>query len=63
MPDDAKMPFLAHLGELRKRLIVCFSVIGIAFILTFNFRTIFLQLLQRPLTTDVTMGRQFPFIG
>ncbi|MBI3121613.1 MAG: twin-arginine translocase subunit TatC [candidate division NC10 bacterium] len=63
MPDDAKMPFLAHLGELRKRLIVCFSVIGIAFILTFNFRTTFLQLLQRPLTTDVTMGRQFPFIG
>ncbi|MBI4735561.1 MAG: twin-arginine translocase subunit TatC [candidate division NC10 bacterium] len=63
MPDDAKMPFLAHLEELRKRLIVCFSAIGIAFILTFNFRTTFLQLLQRPLTTDVVMGRRFPFIG
>ncbi len=63
MPDDAKMPFLAHLEELRKRLIVCFSATGIAFILVFNFRTFFLQLLQRPLTTDVVMGRRFPFIG
>lgn len=63
MPDDAKMPFLAHLEELRKRLIVCFSAIGIAFVLVFNFRWFFLQLLQWPLTTDVIMGRRFPFIG
>jgi sec-independent protein translocase protein TatC len=63
MPDDAKMPFLAHLEELRKRLIVCFSAIGIAFPLIFYFRTTFLELLQRPLTTDVVMGRQFPFLA
>ncbi len=63
MPDDAKMPFLAHLEELRKRLIVCFSAIGIAFPLVFYFRTTLLQLLQWPLTTDVIMGRRFPFIA
>jgi sec-independent protein translocase protein TatC len=63
MPDDAKMPFLAHLEELRKRLIVCFSAIGVAFILAFNFRTAFLKLLQWPLTTDIVMGRGFPFVG
>ncbi len=63
MPDEAKMPFLAHLQELRKRLIICFSATGIAFVLVFNFRTFFLQLLQRPLMTDVVMGRRFPFIG
>jgi sec-independent protein translocase protein TatC len=63
MPDDSKMPFLAHLEELRKRLIVCFSAIGIAFPLVFYFRTTLLQLLQWPLTTDVIMGRRFPFIG
>lgn len=63
MPDDAKMPFLAHLEELRKRLIICVSAIGIAFVLVFNFRTYFLQILQWPLTTDVIMGRRFPFIG
>ena len=63
MPDEAKMPFLAHLEELRKRLIVCFSGIGIAFILVFRFRTFFLQLLQWPLMTDVVMGRRFPFVS
>lgn len=63
MPDDAKVPFLDHLQELRKRLIVSFTAIGIAFILAFNFRDILLQILQWPLTTDVIMGRRFPFIG
>lgn len=63
MPDDAKMPFLAHLAELRKRLIIAFSAIGVAFILAFNFRDILLRILQWPLTTDVVMGRRFPFIG
>ena len=57
------MPFLAHLEELRKRLIVSFIAIGIAFIVVFNFRGILLQLLQWPLTTDVIMGRRFPFMG
>lgn len=57
------MPFLAHLEELRKRLIISLSAIGIAFILAFNFRNILLQILQWPLTTDVVMGRQFPFIA
>jgi sec-independent protein translocase protein TatC len=63
MADEARMPFLAHLEELRKRLIVCFSAIGVAFILVFNFRNTFLQLLQWPLSTDVVMGRRFPFLA
>jgi sec-independent protein translocase protein TatC len=63
MPDDARMPFLAHLEELRKRLIVCFSAIGIAFPLVFYLRTTLLQLLQWPLATDVVMGRRFPFVS
>jgi sec-independent protein translocase protein TatC len=63
MPDDAKMPFLAHLAELRTRLIICFCAIGIAFPLVFYFRTTLLELLQWPLTTDVVMGRSFPFVG
>ena len=63
MPDDAKMPFLAHLDELRKRLIVSFSAIGIGFVLVFNLRERFIRYLQWPLTTDVVMGHQFPFLG
>jgi sec-independent protein translocase protein TatC len=63
MPDDAKMPFLAHLAELRTRLLIAISVVGVAFILVFNFRGVFLGLLQWPLTTDVVMSRRFPFLG
>lgn len=63
MPDDARMPFLTHLEELRKRLIVSISAIGIAFPLVFYFRTTLLQLLQWPLATDVVMGRRFPFLA
>jgi sec-independent protein translocase protein TatC len=63
MSDDAKMPFLAHLEELRKRLIATFVVIGVAFIGAFQFREFFIRLLQWPLSTDLVMGRRFPFIG
>jgi sec-independent protein translocase protein TatC len=64
MPDDdAKMPFLAHLAELRRRLIVSVAVIGVAFIAVFNFRDRFLALLVWPLSTDVVVGRHFPFVG
>jgi sec-independent protein translocase protein TatC len=56
------MPFLAHLEELRKRLIISFSAIGVAFVLAFNIREYCLRLLQWPLTTDIVVGRNFPFI-
>ena len=63
MSDDARMPFLAHLEELRKRLIICFVAIGLAFPLAFYARGYLLELLQWPLTTDIVMGRQFPFLA
>jgi sec-independent protein translocase protein TatC len=61
--DDSKMPFLAHLEELRKRLIVSFIVIGVAFIGAFQFRDFLIRLLQWPLTVDLVMGRQLPFLS
>jgi sec-independent protein translocase protein TatC len=63
MSDEARMPFLSHLEELRKRLIICFSAIGIAFVLAFNIREYCIRLLQWPLTTDIVMARTFPFIA
>jgi len=63
MPDDAKMPFLAHLAELRQRLLIAIAAVGVAFILVFNLRGLFLRLLQWPLTTDVVVERQFPFVA
>ena len=62
MSDEGRMPFLAHLEELRKRLIVSFSAIGVAFILAFNIREYCLRLLQWPLSTDIIVGRKFPFV-
>jgi len=56
------MPFLAHLEELRKRLIVSFSAIGVAFVLAFQIREYCLRLLQWPLTTDIVVDRKFPFV-
>ncbi len=61
--DDAKMPFLSHLAELRQRLIVSVAAVGVAFILAFNFRDRLLALLLWPLSTDVVVGRRFPFVS
>jgi Sec-independent protein secretion pathway component TatC len=55
MSDEARMPFLSHLEELRKRLIICFSVIGVAFVLAFNIREYCIRLLQWPLATEIVM--------
>jgi sec-independent protein translocase protein TatC len=62
MSDEGRMPFLAHLEELRKRLIVSFSAIGVAFVLAFQIREYCLRLLQWPLTTDIVVDRKFPFV-
>jgi sec-independent protein translocase protein TatC len=62
MSDEARMPFLSHLEELRKRLVWSLVAIGLAFILAFNFRDFFVGLLQWPLSTDLVMGRTFPFL-
>jgi sec-independent protein translocase protein TatC len=48
-PDDGKMPFLAHLGELRQRIIVSVIAVGIGFAVTFNFSDRIIAWLARPL--------------
>ena len=62
MADDAKMPFLAHLAELRQRLLWSVAAIGVGFVLTFSLSGRLLQLLQRPLKVELTLQRQWPFI-
>ena len=63
MSDEGRMPFLSHLEELRKRLIISFSAVGVAFVVAFNIREYCIRLLQWPLTTDIVTGRHFPFIS
>jgi sec-independent protein translocase protein TatC len=47
--DGGKMPFLAHLGELRYRLLVSLVAMGVGFVLTFNFSDRIITWLARPL--------------
>jgi sec-independent protein translocase protein TatC len=48
-PDDGKMPFLAHLGELRQRIIVSVIAVGIGFAVTFNYSDRIIAWIARPL--------------
>ncbi len=49
MTEDGKLPFTAHLEELRKRLITCFIAIGIGFAISFAFKEKLFQILAAPL--------------
>jgi sec-independent protein translocase protein TatC len=46
---DGRMPFLAHLGELRQRIIVSVIAIGLGFAVTFNFSERIIAWIARPL--------------
>jgi sec-independent protein translocase protein TatC len=47
--DDSKMPFLDHLIELRKRLLLCFVALAIAFGVSLYFARPIWELLKEPL--------------
>jgi len=60
---DGKMPFLSHLEELRRRLIVALIAIGIGFVLSFNYSEVVLSLLKRTLTGPTfTLQRTSPYL-
>jgi sec-independent protein translocase protein TatC len=61
MADD-KMPFLSHLEELRRRLIVSLIAIGVGFGITFNFSEEILALLKRVLTTTFAFQKAPPYL-
>jgi sec-independent protein translocase protein TatC len=47
--EDGKMPFMAHLGELRQRILVGLIALGVGFAVTFNFSERIINWLARPL--------------
>ena len=61
MTDDAKMPFLAHLGELRQRLIKAIVAMGAGLLVSFFFTRQLMTLLQRPLRVELVFQRHSPF--
>lgn len=61
MPHD-KMPFLSHLEELRRRLIVSLIAIGVGFSLSFYFSEQIMAFLKRILTTTFVIQKTYPFV-
>lgn len=47
--QDGRMPFLAHLGELRRRIVVSLIALGIGFGVTFSFSERIINWLSRPM--------------
>lgn len=57
-----KMPFLAHLEELRKRLIVSLIAIGVGFSVSFYFSEQIMGILKRILTTTFGIQKSYPYV-
>lgn len=55
------MPLIEHLAELRKRLLISFAFLGIAFAVLFNFSENIFSLLVYPLNTELKIIPTRPF--
>jgi sec-independent protein translocase protein TatC len=63
MDDQDKIPFSAHLEELRKRLIICFIAIGVGFVLSYGFKEKLFEILTHPLIKVMPSGDKLIFTG
>jgi len=63
MKEDDKIPFTAHLDELRKRLITCFIAIGIGFVIAYGFKEKLFEILTLPLVREMRAGDKIIFTG
>jgi sec-independent protein translocase protein TatC len=61
MDNDEKQPFLSHLEELRKRLVVCAIAVGIGFVASYIFSERLFNLLVAPLKAVMPEGDQMIF--
>ena len=56
MREEDKIPFTAHLEELRKRLIICFVAVGVGFVGAYGFKEKLFQVLTAPLVRVMKSG-------
>lgn len=59
--ERTEMPLIEHLAELRKRLLISFAFLGIAFAVLFNFSENIFSLLVYPLNTELKIIPTRPF--
>jgi sec-independent protein translocase protein TatC len=58
---DEKQPFLAHLTELRNRLLVAVIAFGVALVFTYSFKEDLFSILMRPFVAVMPKGSSFIF--
>jgi sec-independent protein translocase protein TatC len=63
MKEDDKIPFTAHLEELRKRLVICSMAIGIGFVIAYGFKEKLFEILTLPLVQEMKAGDKIIFTG
>jgi len=63
MDEDEKLPFTAHLDELRRRLIISFIAVGVGFAASYGFKERLFQILVDPLTRVMKSGDTLIFTG
>ena len=63
MRDDEKLPFTVHLEELRRRLIICFSAIGVGFVICYIFSRRLFEILMMPLLSAMPPEEKLIYTG
>ncbi|MBW2010651.1 MAG: twin-arginine translocase subunit TatC [Deltaproteobacteria bacterium] len=63
MTENEKIPFTAHLDELRNRLVYCFIAVGAGFALSYAFKERLFQILIKPLISVMGTGDKLIFTG
>jgi len=63
MPEDEKLPFTTHLEELRKRLIICFSAVGVGFAICYFFSKKLFDILMHPLLVAMPPDEKLIYTG
>ena len=63
MDEDDKLPFTAHLDELRKRLIVCFIAVAVGFVVSYGFKEKLFDILVQPLISAMQADDKLIFTG
>ena len=63
LDTEDKIPFTAHLEELRRRLITCFIAVGIGFAVSYGFKEKLFHILTQPLIAVMKEGETLIYTG